>query len=141
MKLRHWGCALVIMLSGCTKLEMPPTGTAMSLCDVVRHPKTYEGKEITLRSLVESDGLHGMLLADSRCKGKFIGFADDDTVDWSAMDRVMSAGSPGTTGKIVEATITGVVRFSSGRVLFSARSVGEIVSRPSRGPRQFGDSP
>lgn len=107
-----------------------------SLCDIVRTPEKYDGRRISFRSHVESDGMHGAYLAEPGCD-KGIAFERDGRADWTELNRIMdTVGTVGTARKSVEASWIGVVHVKGPVISFSADSISNVTYKLSDGLRR-----
>lgn len=98
----------------------------------------YDGKRISIRAHMESDGMHGAYLAESEC-AKGITFDSDGKADWTEMNRIMdTVGTVGTARKSVEASWVGVVHVRGAVISFSADSISNITYQLSNGLRRKG---
>jgi len=99
-----------MVMHGATPVDMPINA---SICDVVAHPKQYEGKLIRVKGWIESDGIENTTIVDRMCESK--GFAVGNTTTAfeqsgiPELQRAIFSGSPGTRSKEIRATIVGVV--------------------------------
>lgn len=108
----------------------------VSLCDIVQSPEKYDGRRVSFRSHVESDGMHGAYLAEPECS-KGITFENEGEADWTELNRVMDTiGTVGTARKAVEASWVGVIHVKGPVVSFSADSISDITYQLSGGLRR-----
>lgn len=107
-----------------------------SLCDIVHSPEKYDGRRISFRSHVESDGMHGAYLAEPECN-KGITFEKGGRADWTELNRVMDTiGTVGTARKSVEASWVGVIHVKGPVISFSADRISNITYQLSDGLRR-----
>lgn len=95
------------------------------LCDVADEPSSFEGRKVSIRSHVESDGTHGAYLSEPGCKRGVV-FGPDQGADWDEMNRVMEIGLPGTVRKSVEATWTGTIHFNGKVISLSVERIEDL---------------
>lgn len=107
-----------------------------SLCAILRSRELYDGRRVSFRSHVESDGMHGAYLAEPECN-KGITFEREGEADWTELNRVMDTiGTVGTAGKSVEASWVGVIHVKGPVVSFSADGISDITYQLSDGLRR-----
>lgn len=97
-----------------------------TLCDIVGNPLSFDGRKVSFRSHIESDGMHGDYLAEPGCKQGLV-FGPDNGADWEEMDRIIDkVGFAGTMRKSVEATWTGTIHLNGKVISISAERIENI---------------
>jgi hypothetical protein len=86
----------------------------MSVCQALKVSGTDRVSNVELEANVESDGMHGAILTDTKCPGRglLLGvFPDDPDPSVTELEKTLwSDGSPGTTGRKVSGRFFGRLR-------------------------------
>jgi hypothetical protein len=122
---------LAVASAACSVAHEPPT--EISLCRVLAEPSTYDGKLVTLRASVESDGRHLTLLTDATCSGSGVGLVlNDEVVNGEAAVAITKAVAQqrfGAPSKQITGTFTGTFRLYAGEVpsrVLLARAITDV---------------
>jgi hypothetical protein len=109
---------LLVASGACSVAREAPT--EISLCRVLAEPSTYDGKLVTLRASVESDGRHLTLLTDATCSGSGVGLVVDDEIANGeaavAITKAIAEQRFGAPSKRIIGTFTGTFRLHAGEV-------------------------
>jgi hypothetical protein len=109
---------LAVASAACSVAHEAPT--EISLCRVLAEPPAYDGKLITMRASVESDGQHLTLLTDATCSGSGIGLVVENEIAngeaASAISKALAEQRFGAPSKQISGTFTGIFRLHAGEV-------------------------
>lgn len=109
---------MVLMSAACSVAHEAPA--EISLCRVVAEPSAYDGKLITMRASVESDGQHLTLLTDATCSGSGIGLVVENEIAngeaASAISKAIAEQRFGAPRKQISGTFTGIFHLHAGEV-------------------------
>lgn len=116
--------ALAISIAGlwsCTEYRGNVADQALarpSVCMIRSDPKSFDERRVTVTGKVSSDGLHLISLTDSACDGKGIALEFDEALANDSklrkMKQVIFSGTPGTIGKDIEGTFSGMFSWRRG---------------------------
>jgi hypothetical protein len=117
--MRFVAAAYVMVASvACSAAREP--APEISLCQVLAAPSTYDGKLITLRASVESDGRHLTLLTDATCSGSGVGLVVENEIAGgeaaTAISKAIAEQRFGAPSKQITGTFTGTFRLHAGEV-------------------------
>lgn len=109
---------LAVASAACSVAHEAPA--EISLCRVLAEPSLYDGKLVTLRASVESDGRHLTLLTDATCSGSGVGLVVNDEIANGeaavAITKAIAEQRFGTPSKQITGTFTGIFRLHAGEV-------------------------
>lgn len=122
---------LVMTSAACSVVRDAPT--EIPLCTVLADPSTYEGKLLTLRASVESDGRHLTLLTDATCHGSGIALVVENEIAngeaAAAISKAIAEQRFGAPTKQISGTFTGIFRLHAGEVpsrVLLTRSITDV---------------
>jgi hypothetical protein len=103
----------VIVCAYSVHAQLPHSGLT-TVCDVASQPNKFEGESITVKALVQSDGLHGSQIYDESCKqfGMLL-FLHPGAKGEDELGAALYWCHPGTRGKLISGTFTGVFHFKA----------------------------
>ena len=110
-----------------------PSPAVMSMCNIAKNPKAFEGQLVMVKARVISDGVHVTTLYDDSCPSFGLHlFFSDNARGSTALITALNWCHRGTIGKIIEGTFTGIVQLRNGTPFERRITVQRIESLTAR---------
>lgn len=132
--LRPWVAAAffftVLPMAACRTIGADAHGQ-WRLCDIVSHPEAAEGRAVTFRAMVSSDGLEYTVLLDEACLKQGIVPSGFSAGAGAEVSSAVDAFPPGTRGKHIDALWTGVIQRKGRMIELRVTDIRDVhVSKP-----------
>ena len=124
-------------VAGCS-LSSRPDIRAHGLCTVLGDRVHYDGRSVSFRARLESDGIERAVLVDPACPKQGIVPDKFSVGEGDLVDEALASGLPGTVDKVVEATWTGVVHVEGRMVTLDVTDISQVQWHrlPEASPRR-----
>ncbi|MBD8900353.1 hypothetical protein [Rhodanobacter sp. DHG33] len=98
------------LLSACAPARHVNLTHDVTLCEVKSNQNNYDGKSISFRAQINSDGLENTSLRDPGCRDFSLSIDQGDgDANWSEVNKIVyGVGDVGTADKIISADISGI---------------------------------
>lgn len=148
MRLRCYSLGVFFVLCALTSRgasSQVRTVLVTEICSIERSPASFDGKLVTVKGDVFSDGEHSTIVYDNSCEQFAVHlFVDSAAVGGDKLDAALTWCHRGTRGKLIRGEFTGIFHFKPGSppehsmgvqriddlVLKSAKTVSATYPRP-----------
>ena len=104
--------SLVAMICATNLAGQDRPSTLTSLCAIAKQPAKFEGRSVTVRTRVLSDGTHGALIYDESCADFGLTLlVTEDAKGFKDLESALSWCLRGTLGKFIVGRFTGMIHF------------------------------